>query len=177
MVKGRILLHVCCAPCGTHSIEVLRRDWDVTLFFSNSNIAPEAEYQRRLATARELASTLGLPLVVDSYDHAAWLESVRGLEDEPEKGKRCAKCFEFNLGRAAAYARANGFDHFTTTLTISPHKSSPLIFGIGERLGGFLAVDFKKQDGFRQSVEASKRLGLYRQDYCGCEFSLRPRPG
>jgi len=156
---------------------VLRRDWDVTLFFSNSNIAPEAEYERRLTAARQLAAAAALPLVVDAYDHAAWLQAVRGLEDEPERGRRCESCFAFSLGRAAAYAREHGFEAFTTTLTISPHKSSPTLFRIGESLGGFLAMDFKKQDGFRRSVEASRRLGLYRQDSCGCEFSRRPPPG
>jgi predicted adenine nucleotide alpha hydrolase (AANH) superfamily ATPase len=107
------------------------------------------------------------------YDHDAWLAHIAGFEDEPEKGERCVKCFEFNLGRTAIYARHHGFDFFTTTLSISPHKHSRTIFDIGTRLGNFLSVDFKKKDGFRHSIELSKQYELYRQNYCGCEFSLR----
>ena len=171
--RNRILLHVCCAPCCTHAIERLRAGYDVTLFFSNSNLFPPEEYAKRLQEADRLARICQCCLVEDSYDHDAWLAFVKGLEDEREGGKRCRKCFEFNLTRAAAYARGNGFAAFTTTLTISPHKRAADIFAIGQRLGDFLDVDFKKQDGFRRSVELSHEFGLYRQGYCGCEFSLR----
>lgn len=171
--RRRVLLHVCCAPCSTHAIETLLREYDVTLFFSNANIDPADEYARRLESARQTAGAYDLPLVEDLYNHAAWQQHVAGLEGEPERGARCTKCFEFNLARAADYARTHGFDLFTTTLTISPHKDSRTIFAIGERLGPFLALDFKKKDGFRHSLELSRKHGLYRQTYCGCEFSRR----
>ncbi len=170
----RVLLHVCCAPCATHAIERLRAEHEVVLFFSNSNIHPPEEYERRLAAARSLAARLALPLVVDAYEHAAWRTAVAGLEAEPERGRRCEACFAFNLARAADYARLHGFDGFTTTLTISPHKSSATIFRVGASLGPFLAVDFKKADGFRRGLALSREYGLYRQAYCGCEFSRPP---
>jgi epoxyqueuosine reductase len=171
----RVLLHVCCGPCATHAIERLRTEHEVTLFFSNSNIHPPEEYERRLAAAPPASARLVLPLVEDVYDHAAWRAAVIGLEDEPERGRRCEPCFAFNLSRAADYAREHGFDRFTTTLTISPHKSSATIFRVGASLGPFLAVDFKKGDGFRRGLALSREYGLYRQGYCGCEFSLRAR--
>ena len=170
----RILLHTCCGPCATHCVDVLRREWDVSLFFANSNIAPRDEYETRLAAARQLAERLGLPLFVDPYDHAAWLEEIRGMENEPEKGARCARCFAFNLRRTARHAGQNGFDAFTTTLTVSPHKDSASLFRVGEEWESFLAVNFKKADGFRHSLRLAAEYDLYRQDYCGCEFSLHP---
>jgi hypothetical protein len=172
---NKVLLHTCCGPCATHSLEVLKRDWTVVLFFSNSNIAPREEYERRLEAARELARRCEVALVEDAYDHEAWLTHVRGLESEPEGGLRCERCFGYNLGRAAAYARDHAFDGFTTTLTLSPHKDSNLILRVGRMAGEFVAVDFKKEGGFRHSVELSQLYGLYRQGYCGCEFSLRER--
>jgi predicted adenine nucleotide alpha hydrolase (AANH) superfamily ATPase len=168
-----LLLHVCCGPCSTHVIEVLTRSHAVTLFFSNSNIWPEVEYRRRLADVRRVAGLMEVPLVEDAYDHDAWLACIEGFEQEPERGKRCEACFAFNLSRAGAYARDHGFIAFTTSLTVSPHKDSPTIFRLGEAAGDFLARDFKKQDGFKRSLELSRKFGLYRQDYCGCEFSRR----
>ena len=170
-MKQRLLLHVCCGPCATHSVEALQAEYELTLFFSNSNISPRSEYDRRLADAERLASICAVPLVVDEYDHAAWLRGIAGLEDQPERGLRCERCFAFNLTRAAGYAREHGFDIFTTTLTISPHKNSSTIMNIGARIGPFLAIDLKKKHGFKHSIELSEAYGLYRQDYCGCEFS------
>ncbi|MBU0615664.1 MAG: epoxyqueuosine reductase QueH [Nanoarchaeota archaeon] len=168
----KILLHVCCAPCSTHSIEALMKEYSVVLFFSNSNIFPQEEYEKRLENARKIASVYGLELIEDIYDHTAWLSFIKGLEDEPEKGKRCEKCFEFNLARAAQKADELGIDHFTTTLTISPHKDSIKIFEIGRRLSDkFLEINFKKKDGFKHSLELSDKHELYRQEFCGCEFS------
>lgn len=172
-MKSTLLLHVCCAPCSTHSIEVLKKDYGITLFFSNSNIYPREEYERRFENARKIADIYNLELVEDDYDNDAWMQYVKGLESEPEKGKRCIKCFEFNLRRTAAYAKRNNFDFFTTTLTISPHKDSKAIFNIGKNLGNFLAMDFKKQNGFKDSIELSKKYNLYRQNYCGCKFSIK----
>jgi hypothetical protein len=169
----RLLLHICCGPCAGQAVERFRADYAVTGFFSNSNLAPPEEYARRLAAARQLSRALSFPLVEDAYDHGAWLESVRGLEAEPERGRRCERCFAFNLGRAARHATAGGFDAFTTTLTTSPHKDSGVILRIGSEWERFLAADLKQGAGFRRSMALARELGLYRQRDCGCEFSRR----
>lgn len=177
---GRVLLHACCGPCASHCVEVLRAQGiEVTLFFSNANIFPGSERQLRLENVRKLAEILGLPLVVDEPSHDEWLAAVAGFESAPEGGERCGRCFAFNLARARDYAAANGFDAFTTSLTVSPHKNSALVFEVGRALDPerFLPVDFKKNGGFLRSVALAKEYGLYRQDYCGCEFSLRARRG
>ena len=169
-----ILLHICCGPCGTASLERLQKLGPVTLFYSNSNIHPAAEYDQRLVEVRRLACVCGCELIVDEYSHDAWLKAIAGLEAEPERGARCLRCFEFSLGRAAELARKENFSGLTTTLTISPHKRSADIFAIGERLSDrFLDIDFKKGDGFRRSVHLAREYGMFRQTYCGCEFSLR----
>lgn len=151
----------------------MEQGYDVVLFFSNSNIHPAEEYQKRLAEMRRLAEVMHLELVEDAYDHAAWLAHVRGLENEPERGKRCRKCFEYNLERTARTMERLGLQGFTTTLTVSRHKSSRDIFTIGHGFVGFLEVDFKKRDGYARSIELSRQLDLYRQGYCGCEFSMQ----
>ena len=166
-----ILLHVCCAPCATHPLQLLREHYTVVLFFSNSNIHPAEEYAARLDEARKLARLEGVPLVEDVYDHAAWLRHVRRWQKEPEGGRRCEACFRFNLRRAGEYCKREGLDAFTTTLTVSPHKNAERIFEIGRSVGPFLEMDFKKRDGFKKSVDLSREYGLYRQHYCGCEFS------
>jgi predicted adenine nucleotide alpha hydrolase (AANH) superfamily ATPase len=177
MKKRRLLLHVCCGPCATHPIILLRDEYDITLFFANSNISPKDEYKKRLLEAQRLATICDLPLKENKYNHNKWLAWISGNEQEPEGGKRCEKCFEYNLSIAAEYAISNSFDLFTTTLTVSPHKNSKLIFDIGEKAGPFLAVDLKKKDGYKKGVELSKTYNLYRQNYCGCEFSLAERQG
>lgn len=175
---SRILLHVCCAPCSTSCIKTLQEIGLVpVLFFSNSNIHPRDEYDRRLAEAKRLAAIEGLDLVEDEYDHGSWLEAVRGLEDEPERGRRCIRCFAFNLGRCEQASLSLGLPWFTTTLTVSRHKSSSDILAAGKALNGFVFFDFKKKGGDARSVELSRRLGLYRQGYCGCEFSMRRLSG
>ena len=141
------------------------------MFFSNSNIDTEEEFEKRLDAARRLAEADSATLVADRYDHADWLEKVAaGLENAPEKGERCAKCFRYNLEKTARYAASHGFEAFATSLTVSPHKPSPAIFTASDD-GRFLKADFKKRDGFKRSVARSAQLGLYRQNYCGCEFS------
>ncbi len=177
-VRRRLLLHACCAPCGTHPFTVLREAFDVTVYFDNPNIFPESEYRARLEEMRALGGRWGFPVECAEYDAAAWREQVRGLEDEPEGGRRCEACFRFRMERTAGRAAALGMDAFATTLTVSPHKNAALINRIGSETGfssgaAFFPSDFKKQDGFRKSCELSRQAGLYRQDYCGCEFSLR----
>ena len=191
----RVLLHVCCGPCASACVPALRElGHDVSLFYSNSNIDTAEEFEKRLANARKLAESDGVALEADAYDHADWYEQVaKGFEDEPEKGARCARCFRYNLSRTAAFAAARGYDAFTTSLTVSPHKVSPMVFEAGEDAawtvsakdcGGsaaatpsFLPVDFKKKDGFLRSLRRAAELGLYRQSYCGCEFSRRQDGG
>lgn len=174
-----IVLHACCGPCASACVPRLKdAGHDVTLLFANSNIDTPAEFARRREAARRLAEHDGVAFAEIPYDHADWLEKVaKGFENEPEKGARCARCFRYSLEQAAAWARANGRDAFTTSLTVSPHKSSAHVFAAGEAAQGdapppaFLHEDFKKREGFKLSVARSKELGLYRQDYCGCEFS------
>lgn len=143
------------------------------MFFSNCNLDSEDEFRRRAEAAAALAAHDGIPIVFDAYDHAAWLREVAaGLENEPEKGSRCAKCFRFSLARAARYAAEHGFEGFTTSLTVSPHKVSAMIFAASDD-PRFRRIDFKKRQGFLRSVRRAGELGLYRQSYCGCEFSRR----
>lgn len=173
-----ILLHCCCAPCAVGCVErLLENGRSVTLFFSNSNIAPADEYERRLASVRRLALLYDLRLIVDVYDHASWRAAVRGTEDEPERGRRCSLCFAYALTRAAAAAERYGIGGFTTSLTVSPRKDSRAIFDAGRRFPLFEEHDFKKNDGYRRSTELSGKYRFYRQNYCGCEFSLRSGAG
>ncbi|MFO7534070.1 MAG: epoxyqueuosine reductase QueH [Kiritimatiellia bacterium] len=166
-----LLLHVCCAPCAAGCADRLPGEWVPILFFSNSNIAPREEYDRRLAQVRKLAQMLCVPLVEDEYDHDAWLQAVAGLEREPEGGSRCRRCFRFRLARAAARMQALDCPQFTTTLTVSPHKKSADVFEAGRECGPFLALDFKKRGGYEHSVAMSMEYRLYRQKTCGCEFA------
>ncbi len=145
--------------------------------FSNSNIYPEGEYLKRLEEARKYCRKIEIKLIEINYNYKNWLEQIKGLEKEPEGGKRCLKCYKIRLEEAAKEAKKRNFDYFTTTLTISPYKNFAEIKEIGDNLGKqygveFLDIDFKKKDGFRKSVELSKKNRLYRQHYCGCEFSI-----
>ena len=172
----KILLHVCCAPCATTCVErLLAAGRKVTLYFSNSNIDNETEFEKRLSCVEKLAGIFDVGLEIDSYRHEDWLEQVRGFENEPEKGLRCVKCFTWSMRRAAERAMVLGIENFTTTLPVSPHKISRMIFEAGSQHPGFEKWDFKKQDGFRRSIELSTRFDFYRQSYCGCEFSYRKR--
>lgn len=172
-----VLLHTCCAPCASHCALALREEGhEVTLFYSNANIAPQEEWQRRLDALQTLAHHYALPLLVDTPLHRDWLQNVAaGFEQEPERGTRCERCFRYSLTRSYEAAIEKGFDAFTTSLTVSPHKPSALIFNVGKTVSEahFLAIDFKKHNGFKHSLELSAQLGLYRQSYCGCEFSVR----
>ena len=144
---------------------------EVTMLFANSNIDTKEEFDKRLREAEKLAAVDGVKIVALPYDHAEWMREVAaGYEHEPEKGARCARCFRYNLTKAAEYAKAHGFDEFTTSLTVSPHKVSAMIFSaLDDPM--FLKTDFKKKEGFKLSVKRAEELGLYRQSYCGCEFS------
>ncbi len=148
----------------------------VTLFFSNANIAPEDEYRKRLESAQDLAKRVNISILVDETDHADWLaQAAQGLEREKEKGARCERCFRYSLRRTHKAMLRHGFDAFTTSLSVSPHKHTPTIFETGREIDvdRFLAINFKKDEGFKRSLALSAEYGLYRQNYCGCEFSVR----
>ena len=173
-----LLLHCCCGPCASSCIErLLTEKRSVILFFSNSNILTKEEFDKRRACVKFLAEKYSLPLVVDPYDHDGWKKHVQKIENydkEPERGKRCTLCFEYSLERTALYAQQKGFS-FATSLTVSPHKNSQLIFSIGQKYPFFECWDFKKKDGFIRSIQLSGEYGFYRQDFCGCEFSFTAR--
>ena len=169
-----LLLHICCAPCACGCIDRLRAEGVAFAFYySNSNLNSIEEYEKRLESARKLAAVENIPLYIDEYNHASWLERTVNFADEPERGKRCGICFDWSLSRTALAAAELGFDEFATSLTVSPHKSSKLIFEIGSKYERFSPWDFKKQDGFLKGNRKARELDLYRQNYCGCEFSLR----
>ncbi|UCB47466.1 MAG: epoxyqueuosine reductase QueH [Spirochaetota bacterium] len=176
MDSKHILVHVCCAPCATSSIEnLLEAGYEVTLFYSNSNIFPEEEYRRRLGFVHWLGDKSGIDVIEDSYNHLSWLKAIKGLENEPEKGKRCIKCFDYNLKQTAVISHKLRIPYFTTTLTLSPHKISKYIFEVGKKYPGYISFDFKKGDGIKRSHLLCKEYDIYRQNYCGCEFSLEQR--
>ena len=171
-----IALHVCCGPCASACVPRLVADGrEVTMVFANSNIDTAEEFERRRAAAAELAAHDGVAFEVVPYDHAEWLKEVAaGYEGEPEHGARCERCFRYSLRKVAEFAAAHGIGEFTTSLTVSPHKVSSQVFAAGREAGdGFAEIDFKKGGGFQLSVARSKELNLYRQSYCGCEFSRR----
>ena len=173
-----LLLHICCGPCACGCIDRLREEGvEFAFYFSNSNLNSLAEYEKRLECAKKLAAIENIPLYIDNYDHASWLERTIALADEPERGRRCAVCFDWSLSRTALAAQELGFDEFATSLTVSPHKSSKLIFEIGSRYERFSPWDFKKRDGFLKGNRRAKDLDLYRQNYCGCEFSMLSAAG
>jgi len=176
MPKPRILVHVCCAPDALFVFGLLKEDYAVAGFFSNSNIHPRAEYDLRLEEARKVARTHGVPFIEDDYDPDGWLRLTRKFKDEPEKGRRCDVCYAARLGRTAERAAREGFDAFATVMSLSPWKKAAVMNRIGRQVAAryglaFLEADFKKKDGFKKSVDLSRAHGLYRQDYCGCLYS------
>ncbi len=182
MTKPRLLVHICCAPDAAYVIGLLRPNYDVTGFFYNPNIHPSAEYELRLSEARRVACRLEVGLIEEDYDDSRWLELTKKFKGEPEKGRRCDICYALRLERTAAAAARLGFEFFSTVMSLSPWKKAPALNRIGRMLGRryrvqFLEADFKKKDGFRKSVELSKALHLYRQDYCGCIYSRKNMKG
>jgi len=177
----KLLLHVCCAPCAAFVVKRLRGDgFEVTGFFFNPNIQPRREYEFRRDEVARLAGTLDFPVVFPPYDMAAWFAVVRGLEREPERGRRCPACFRLRLEAAFRHARDNGFAAVASTLSVSPYKSTAQINEQGRALSGatgvgFLAENFKSRDGWPQARALAAALGLRHQDYCGCVFSKAER--
>jgi hypothetical protein len=177
-MKPKLLLHVCCAPCSTHVINELKKEYSITLYFYNPNIHKEDEYKKRLQEVKKIANKLKLPLITGRYSIDKWFRATKGLEKEKEGGKRCNTCFFLRLEDAAKAAKKHKFSIFTTTLTVSPYKNAAAINLIGKRLKekhkvNFLEADFKKQDGYKKSIELSRKHKLYRQNYCGCIHSIR----
>jgi len=171
----RVILHICCGVCAAGAADVLISEGhQVTGYFYNSNIYPESEYERRLATARETAKHLDFEIIDGPYDPKTWIAEAAMLKDEPEGGKRCPVCYRFRLIKSYQLMLEKGYEAFTSTLTISPHKSAKIINEIGREIGGdsFMARDFKKKEGFKKAMELAKSWELYRQNYCGCIYSL-----
>lgn len=183
-VRPRLLLHSCCAPCSSYVLELLNRHFDITVFYYNPNIAPEEEFRYRAEEQRRLIEQLPhegeMTLKVGDYDADIFEALAKGMENVPEGGERCTRCFRLRLGKTAQMARDGGYDYFTTTLSISPLKDAQRLNTIGGELAHqygvpYLFSDFKKKNGYRRSCELSQIYGLYRQDYCGCVYSKQER--
>jgi len=176
--QPKLLLHICCAPCGAYiSRDILAPEFAVTWYFYNPNLCCREEYDRRLAAVRFVAEKYQFPLVVAPYEHEDWLEKVRGREDDPERGWRCAVCYADRLQAAAAFAAEQGFNYFSTSLLVSPYKDTDTIRRLAAQSAAasgvaFLDRDFQADDGYRRSQELAKELGVYRQKFCGCEYSF-----
>ena len=170
--KPRLLLHCCCAPCSSAVIERLREFFEITFYYYNPNIFPEQEYNLR----KEEFKKLNVDLVAEPYNHQEFVNIAKGMENEKEGGIRCRACIAQRMKQSFCYALKMGFDFVTTTLSISPHKDAKYINEVGEQLQQnfnvkYLYADFKKQNGYLRSIQICKDLKIYRQDYCGCEFS------
>lgn len=184
-----LFLHACCAPCSSYCLEYLARYFEITVFYYNPNISPEQEYRKRVdelecligrqeELLRDLRVRYPIRFQEGKYDPERFYEMAKGMEELPEGGERCFACYELRLRAAAEEAARGGYDWYTTTLSISPHKNAQKLNEIGERLGeeygiSHLPSDFKKKNGYRRSCELSREFGLYRQDYCGCVFSKK----
>lgn len=174
--RKKLLLHCCCAPCSSACLEKLKDKMDITVFFYNPNMDSQVEYEKRANEQERLCKEFSIPCKVMPFDKNQFLEVAVGLEKESEGGKRCFLCYELRLRKTAEYAKQNGYDYFATTLTLSPLKNAQKLNEIGyklqEELGvNYLPSDFKKEGGYLRSIELSKEYVLYRQSYCGCEFS------
>lgn len=179
-----LLLHSCCGPCSSSVLERLTEDFRVTVFYYNPNIAPEEEYRMRVREqerfVREFPAKHPVSFREGAYEPGRFYEAARGLEDVPEGGERCRRCFRLRLAETAKLAAAEGCDYFTTTLSVSPKKDARALNEIGQELAAetgtaYLLSDFKKKNGYQRSCELSREYGMYRQDYCGCIFSRRER--
>jgi len=176
--KPRLLLHICCGGCGAYVAQILKKKYRVSLFLYNPNIFPEKEYNKRSQEVERIAKDSKLNLIIGDYNHKAWLEKIVGHEKDPERGERCYICYQIRMAKTAELAKLKKIKYFTTTLSISPHKDYSMILKIGQDLEKeynlkFIDQDFKKQNGFKKSVCLAKELNLYRQNYCGCEFSRK----
>ncbi len=177
-----LFLHACCAPCSSYVLEYLSKYFSITVFFYNPNIFPGEEYEKRVSELRRMIGRMKflhpVKFLEGDYQPEIFFQMAKGLEKEPEGGERCFRCYRLRMEEAARLAAEGGYDYFTTTLSISPLKNAAKINEIGEELSGIYRVshlpsDFKKKNGYKRSVELSAEYGLYRQNYCGCVFSVR----
>ncbi len=177
-----LLLHSCCAPCSSYCLSYLAEYFSITVFYYNPNISPEEEYKKRVQEQKRLIACLPVKHAVSfaegAYEPEQFYQMAAGMEQLPEGGERCFACYEMRQRKAAEYAKENGFDYFTTTLSVSPHKNAAKLNEIGLRLAEeyqipYLVSDFKKKGGYQKSIGYSREYGLYRQNYCGCEFSKK----
>ena len=177
----KLLLHSCCGPCSSYVLEYLSKYFEITIFYYNPNIYPMSEYFRRAANQKLIIERMPFPhsvdLIVPDYTPEDFTKAAAGLENEPEGGARCLECFKMRLDKTVQMASGGGFDYFTTTLSVSPHKNAQAINEIGKEIAykyciKYLFSDFKKRDGYKRSIELSEKHDIYRQDYCGCEFSM-----
>ena len=180
----KLLLHSCCAPCSSHVISFLTKYFDITILYYNPNISPKSEYDKRkeeqIRLIKEIDKENKIDIIDCDYDNDKYEKSIKGYENEPERGSRCTICFDLRLDKTAFLAKELNYDYFCTTLTVSPYKNSNLINEIGkkkeEKYGvKWLYSDFKKENGYKHSIELSKKYNLYRQDYCGCKYSVREK--
>ena len=178
--RPALLLHACCAPCSSYVLEYLTKYFDITLFYYNPNISPEKEYSYRVSEVQRLISEMcpQVKFVEGRYDPERFFEMSKGLENEPERGARCHKCYRMRLEESAQEALRLGCSYFTTTLSISPQKDSAVLNDISKSVSEqygipYLFSDFKKRGGYKRSIELSAKFSLYRQSYCGCVFSRR----
>ena len=176
--RPSLLLHSCCGPCSSYVMEYLEQHFDITIFYYNPNIAPESEFHFRSEEQERLIKDMGYGVKyrLGKYDPERFFALAKGHEQEAEGGIRCFKCYRLRLEETAKAAKEGGFDYFTTTLSISPHKNAQVLNALGEELSQlyevpYLFSDFKKKNGYRRSCELSAEYALYRQDYCGCPFS------
>jgi len=175
--KHRLLVHACCAPCSTVPLQRLAGRYEIALFFYGPNIHPRGEYQLRLHDQRRLCQEKGVELIEGSYRPGDWGRAILPFRHLPEGSQRCQACYRLRMEQTARVAKESGFDLFSVTLTVSRHKNSKVLARIGQEVAqqhgvGYLAEDFKKQDGYGLSVSCSRELDLRRQDYCGCSLSL-----
>ena len=175
----KLLLHSCCGPCSTTAITRLAQEYDVTVYYYNPNIYPEQEFKKRQQTQKDFLQKYNsnIKLIEGEWENNLYESCIKGLEECKEGGERCSKCFYLRLYKTAERAKLEGFDLFATTLTVSPHKNAKLINSIGKQIEQelniqYLESDFKKQDGYLQSIKMSKEYDLYRQNYCGCKYSI-----
>lgn len=182
--RPTLFLHSCCAPCSSYVLEYLSEFFEITVFYYNPNIFPDSEYEKRVKEQEMLIQTMELKspvhFLAGNYEKERFYQMAKGLEEVREGGSRCFACYELRLRETAEKAKEMGYDYFTTTLSISPLKNSQKLNEIGQRIAkeyglNYLVSDFKKKNGYKRSVELSEIYGLYRQDYCGCEFSYDQR--
>ncbi len=176
--KPKLLLHSCCAPCSTACLERIAKFFDVSIYYYNPNMDSKEEFTLRAEEQKRLCDILGVKLIICEFDKNEFLNAVKGYENLPEGGDRCSKCFYLRLKNTAQFANLNGYNYFATTLTVSPLKNAKIINEIGEKIEietgiKYLPTDFKKRGGYLRSIELSNIYNLYRQNYCGCEFSKK----